>query len=249
MRPWTGQTDRVAAKRTSEHRPGNGRRYLVWVGAAMMLAGACLLGYVGWQLYGTTWVSKREQSEIVEATERIWGQGTGSQSADGQGSVSSEDRELADDVVALIRIPTLGEEYVVPAHPGTDDATLARGFGIFDSSPVPGGRGNFALAGHRITHGEPLRQMPDLDAGDEVLVETRDALYTYVLDTDGDALTVDFDAGWVTAPDPVDPGTGMSVSDQVGSDRLLTLVTCAELFHTDDRLVAFGHLVSKKAKD
>ena len=28
--------------------------------------------------------------------------------------------------------------------------------------------------------------------------------------------------------------------------RLLTLVTCAELFHTDDRMVAFGHLVDRQ---
>jgi sortase A len=214
----------------------------VWVGVAMIVAGLLVLGYVGWQLYGTTWQSKREQRSIVGATERVW------QPSDGGGSVSAEDERLADDVVALIRIPRLGEEYVVPAHEGIDDDTLTRGFGLFDSSPAPGGKGNLALAGHRITHGEPLRDMPDLDVGDEVVVETRDDVSTYVLDTAGDSLSVDFDAGWVTAPDPVDPDTGQSLSDRVGSSRLLTLVTCAELFHTDDRLVAFGHLVSKEPK-
>jgi sortase A len=30
--------------------------------------------------------------------------------------------------------------------------------------------------------------------------------------------------------------------------RLLTLVTCAELFHTDDRLVVFGHLVDERPR-
>jgi sortase A len=211
----------------------------------MIVAGVLVLGYVGWQLYGTTWVSKREQKSIVGATERVWQQQGAGQ---GQGSVSAKDEELADDVVALIRIPALGESYVVPAHEGTDDDTLSRGFGIFDSSPDPGGKGNFALAGHRITHGEPLRDMPDLDVGDEVVVETRDTVYTYVLDTAGDSLTVDFDAGWVTAPDPVAPDTEESLSARVGSTRLLTLVTCAELFHTDNRLVAFGHLASKEPK-
>jgi len=236
----------VARKQHDEQRdeqPRSRWRHLVWVGVAMIVAGVLVLGYVGWQLYGTTWVSKREQKSIVGATERVW-----QQQGAGQGSVSAKDEELADDVVALIRIPAIGESYVVPAHEGTGDDTLARGFGIFDSSPDPGGKGNFALAGHRITHGEPLRDMPDLDAGDEVVVETRDTVYTYVLDTAGDSLTVDFDAGWVTAPDPVDPGTGESLSDRVGATRLLTLVTCAELFHTDDRLVAFGHLVSKEPK-
>ncbi|GAA1797259.1 hypothetical protein GCM10009795_048370 [Nocardioides hankookensis] len=211
----------------------------MWVGVAMMLAGLCVIGYIGWELWGTTWVSKREQRSIVESTERSWG----------QGSVSSHDDDVASDVVALIRIPAFGDDYVVPAAEGTGDDVLARGFGIFESSPAPGGVGNFAMTGHRITHGEPLRHMPDLDAGDEVLVETRDAVYTYVLDTDGDALTVDDDAGWVVAPDPVDPDTGTAVSTTAGSKRLLTLVTCAELFHTDERLVAFGHLVSKRPID
>lgn len=233
----------MTVKRRDEQQRRGGWRPLIWVGVALIVAGVMVFGYVGWQLYGTTWVSKREQKSIVGATERVW-----QEQGDGQGSVSAEDEELADDVVALIRIPRLGEEYVVPAHDGTDDDTLTRGFGIFDGSAAPGGRGNLVLAGHRITHGEPLRDMPDLDSGDEVVVETRDTVYTYVLDTAGDALTVDFDAGWVTAPDPVDPETGQSLSDRVGSTRLLTLVTCAELFHTDNRLVAFGHLVSKKPK-
>jgi sortase A len=214
------------------------QRALLWAGIALITAGVVLLAYVGWELYGTTWLSKREQHRIVEATERVWT----------DDSSSGDDTELADDVVALIRIPALGDDYVVPAHAGTDDDTLSKGFGVFDDAAEPGGKGNFAIAGHRITHGEPLRHMPDLEAGDEVLVETADTVYTYVLDTDGDALTVGFDDGWVVEPDPVDPATGDSVADTVGSPRLLTLVTCSELFHTDNRLVAFGHLVSQEPR-
>ncbi|MDO9456282.1 MAG: hypothetical protein Q7T52_09340, partial [Nocardioides sp.] len=29
-----------------------------------------------------------------------------------------------------------------------------------------------------------------------------------------------------------------------GPNRILTLITCAETFHTDDRYIAFGHLLS-----
>ena len=62
------------------------------------------------------------------------------------------------------------------------------------------------LAGHRITHGEPLRDMPDLEVGDEVVVETADAVYTYVLTTGGDDLEVPFTASWVLDPHPGQPG-------------------------------------------
>lgn len=214
------------------------RRLLVATGVVLMVAGVGVLGYVGWQLYGTTWVAQREQRQVVEATRQVW---------EGGGR-SADERRLAEGVVALVRIPALGDEYVVPAHRGTDDDTLARGFGVFYGAAEPGGRGNLALGGHRITHGEPLRRLPELEAGDEIVVETADTTYTYVLDTDGDALTVGIDATWVTAADPVRPSTGTGVAEEVGSRRLITLVTCAELFHTDDRLVAFGHLVSQEAR-
>jgi sortase A len=212
----------------------------VLAGVVLMVAGVSLLAYVGWQLYGTTWVAEREQRQVVEATTRVWRD----DDVDGDaGAVEDADSRLADDVVALVRIPALGSDYVVPAHAGTDDETLTRGFGIFDGAE-PGAKGNFAIAGHRITHGEPLRRMPELRPGDEVVVETRDRVYTYVLDTGGADLTLDIDDGWVTAADPVDPTSGRAVSDTVGDGRLLTLVTCAELFHSDTRLVAFGHLTS-----
>lgn len=113
----------------------------------------------------------------------------------------------------------------------------------------PGQVDNLVIAGHRITHGEPLRDMPDLEPGDEVLVETADSVYTCVLDTGGDDLTVDVDADWVLTPAPVNPDGG--VQPPTGGEpgqRLLTLVTCAELFHTDDRLVAFGHLVDTRPR-
>lgn len=208
------------------------------IGCALIVAGVAVLGHVGWELYGTTWLAQREQRRSVEATERVW-------STDERRSASPEDRTLAKDVVALVRIPALGEDYVVPAYRGTDDDTLERGFGIFDDSSGPGTEGNFVLGGHRITNGEPLRGMPSLVAGDEIIVETAAATYRYVLDTDGGSRTVGTDATWVTEPAPVDPETRRPVSDVVGSTRLLTLVTCAEIFHTDDRLVAFGHLVAR----
>ncbi|QZY28320.1 class E sortase [Nocardioides coralli] len=224
--------------RAAARAPRRASRTLTRVGAVLVLAGTLVLGYVAWQLYGTTWLAEREQQRTVEATERVW-------SVDHGAPVSREDRALAKQVVALVRIPAWGEDYVVPAYRGTDDETLERGFGIFEGSPEPGASGNFALGGHRVTHGEPLRDMPSLRAGDEVVVETADATYRYVLDDDGSSRTVSSEASWVTDSLPIDPATRGPVVDAAGSPRLLTLVTCAEIFHTEERLVAFGHLVAR----
>ena len=217
---------------------GRRSRTLTCAGSALNVAGLVVLGHVGWELHGTTWLAQRDQGRTVQATQRVW-------STTGGGSISREDRALAADVAALIRVPALGADYVVPAYRGTDDDTLARGFGIFDESPAPGAVGNLVLGGHRITHGEPLRGMPSLETGDEVVVETGDATYRYVLVTDGDSRTVGTDATWVVGADPVDPETRRPLSEVAGSTRLLTLVTCAEIFHTDDRLVAFARLVTQ----
>lgn len=224
--------------RTSARLRTHPHRFLHKTGWALVVSGLAVLGYVGWELLGTTWVAQHQQGRAVEATERVWATGT-------HGPASEEDRELAGDVEALIRVPAWGEDYVVPAYRGTDDDTLQRGFGIFDGSSRPGAAGNLALGGHRVTHGEPLRRMPSLDVGDEIVVQTRDATYRYVLDTAGDSRTVGADATWVNEDVPVDPLTDRQVSDVIGSSHLITLVTCAEIFHTDDRLVAFGHLVAR----
>lgn len=211
------------------------RRALRWSGFVLIAAGLVVLGYVGWQLYVTSWLAQRHQSDVVAATERAW-------SAPSEGTISSDDTELAEDVVAVVRIPAFGDDYAVPVYEGTDDETLTRGFGLFDSSPRPGEAGNLALAGHRITQGEPLRRMPELRPGDEVEIHTRDAIHTYTLDTAGDALAVGFDEDWVIQQRPVDPESGAPPAGLSPDPRLLTLVTCAEIFHTDDRLVAYGHL-------
>ncbi len=199
-----------------------------------MAAGATLLGYVGWQLYGTTWVSERKHTEAIRELERGWRAGQERVEVD-EGTAS-----------AILRIPRFGRDHAVPVLAGTSDDVLAAGVGHFTGSAAPGERGNVALAGHRITHGEPFSKMPDLRPGDEVLLETADMVYTYRLDTGGDDLVVPFTETWVVDPRPVNPDPGEP--QPARSPRLITLTTCAELFHTDDRLVAFGHLVSAEPR-
>jgi sortase A len=91
--------------------------------------------------------------------------------------------------------------------------------------------------------------MPALEPGDEIIVETARATYTYELDTAGDALEVPFTAGWVLDDVPANPDEGGVQPAQEPGQRLITLTTCSELFHTDDRLVAFGHLVAKDPRE
>lgn len=197
---------------------------LFWVGLLLVLTGVSALSWAGWQFYGTNLVAQGKHEQAVSDVRERW--------RDGQ-----EVSERAEgDVRAVLRIPRFGEDWAVPIFDSVSEDALAAGVGRFvDNAPV-GAVGNYALAGHRVTQGEPFRNLTELVAGDEVVVETQAFVYTYVLDTDGAAHRVSFTDTWVLDDRPV----------ELPRRRIITLTTCAELFHTDDRLAVFGHLVSRE---
>ena len=224
-------TEPAAPKRST------GKRIAFWIGVGLILAGLGLLAYVAWQLWGTNWVSKKHQREITSELQEDWAVGEGCDKYCPTGKAS-----------ALIRIPKFGPKYVVPVIEGTSQDILAKGFGHFEDTAAAGQLGNYALAGHRVTHGEPLRHMPDLRPGDKVIVETKQFTYTYVLDTNPNDLVISFTGTWVLEPIPNNPKRGGVEPKQTSGQRLITLTTCSEIFHTDNRMIAFGHLVDQRKK-
>ncbi|MFF2792585.1 class E sortase [Streptomyces sp. NPDC058049] len=144
-----------------------------------------------------------------------------------------------DRAYAVLRIPRLG--LVVPVAQGVDKrAVLDRGYaGQYPGTAGPGAQGNFALAGHRNTHGEPFRYINRLRAGDELIVDMRGRRYTYAV---GKVLgeTTERDTG-VIAPVPrsvVKPDQGYS---EPGA--YITLTTCTPEYTSKYRLVVWGTLL------
>lgn len=214
------------------------RRVSVVTGVTLVLAGLGFMAYVVWELYGTNVVSHRAQRHAVAELREEWSEPASS--ADGDVRASG--------AYALVRIPRFGAGYVQPLFETTEQRVLRKGFGHYANTADVGEAGNFALAAHRRTRGEPLRHLPELRVGDEVIVETRDTTYTYVIDTDPNKLVLKFTAGWVLKRFPTNPDPGGPTPDPAVSDRLITLTTCAYLFHSDKRMVAFGHLRSAVAR-
>jgi sortase A len=217
------------------------------VALALVLTGVGLLAYVGWEYWGTDYVSKKKQADIKAELRDKWAYPT---VEDVLGPAAAA--PVPGQSQALVRIPAFGSGYEVPLIEGVRDEDLSRGIGHFPGTG-PGQIGNFALAGHRVTHGEPFRDLPDLRPGDKVIVETSDATYTYALDTNPNDLVVPFTQGWVIDQVPVPPEgeapPGMpTFNSPRPKEALITLTTCSELFHTDDRMVAFGHLISTLPK-
>lgn len=234
-RPHTDHAPAVVRRRRGSSQRKR-RRAMMVGGLALITVGAIVLGWLAWQFWGTNWVSKGRQAEVVADLQKDWG----------DGKVNADtDFGLA---TGILRIPRFGANYEVPILDGSSDEVLAAGVGHMEDTADVGERGNYVLAAHRITHGEPFADFPQLQDGDLVHIETVDADYTYELDTGGMDLIVPFTADWVLASFPVNPDPGGTTAAGKPGDRLITLLTCSELFHTNNRSVVFGHLVERVPK-
>lgn len=212
-------------------RPTRRRRGpLFWGGLGMVTAGLAILGWLGWQFWGTNWVSNQRQDAVTEELRDAWTAGEGTARTD------------FGDAEAILHVPRFGEDFAVPVLAGSSDEVLAAGIGHVEDTGEPGKKGNYVVAGHRVTHGEPFAGFPDLREGDLVHVETRTATYTYELDLDGTELILPFTDTWVLDDLPTHPDGGPQASAPAGGE-VITLITCSEIFHTDNRSVVFGHLV------
>lgn len=197
------------------------------------------LGWAAWNYIGTNVLAKHRQGEMAVALADDW-------AGNRKGDATADDVKLGE-VFGVLRVPRFGDDFEVPIVAGVDDDALTSGVGWFSDTQRPGQLGNFAVAGHRITNGQPFLDFPELQAGDKVEVETRTHVYTYELQNSGSDTTVDFSEIWVVQPVPEKAKVAKGQkSTAKPTQSLLTLTTCSEIFHTNNRSVAFGVLVDTK---
>lgn len=201
-----------------------------WVGAILVALGLACVGWYTYQAYFEPVVDEQGTVRQVTDLKKHWEQSTS----------TSDQTTVPDRAMALLRIPELGPSYEVAVVNGISEYALSVGVGWFPGTAQPGQVGNFALAGHRGRSG-PFVQLPELKAGALVQVETRDAIYTYRLTNNPSDLTVDKSETWVIDPVPGHP-------EQKPTKALITLITCANFFHSPERSVAFGELIETTRK-
>jgi sortase A len=221
---------------TDKTKPRWRKSPLTLLGIGLLVAGLTCLGWVGFQYFGTNIVSERAFDTESERLRAKWSEESRSD-PEGRQQVSA----VPGEAIALLRIPAFGPDYEIPILNGTDLSILSKGVGHYSSTAAPGQIGNFAVAGHRVTNGQPFARLLDLKQGDEIIVETREAIYTYVLDDSPRQLTVRDTDTWVIDPVPGKP-------DVKPTQPLITLTTCQDLFRSADRSIGFGHLISTHKK-
>ncbi|MGP4051553.1 class E sortase [Streptomyces sp. 2A115] len=149
-----------------------------------------------------------------------------------------------DQAYAILTIPRLGLR--VPVAEGiSKPGVLNKGYvGHYPGTAQPGRPGNFALAGHRNTHGEPFRYINRLRKGDRLEVETRSAVYTYVVDRSL-SQTLPGDGGVIR---PVPRSTVHRQYGYTDPGYYLTLTTCTPEYTSRYRLVVWGKLASMRPR-
>ncbi len=251
----------VVQGRRRARRPLGAR--LLWGGAELVVTlGAVVLLLVAHQLWWTNREARAGARDEVAELERGWAspeassedpaEPSGEPSAGGQRAPSAEpgasSRKLTagastprrDAAYAVIRIPKIG--VTAPVAQGVSKANvLNKGYvGHYVHTAQPGKKGNFALAGHRNTHGEPFRRLDRLRPGDTVRIDTDEARYTYAVDR----MLPQTSPSDGTVIDPVPYSSAHPAYHYAEPDSYLTLTTCTPEFTSTYRLVVWGRLTA-----
>ncbi len=134
---------------------------------------------------------------------------------------------------AVMYVPRFGKDWGWPVLEGTRTRTLQKGLGHYEGTARLGETGNFSVAGHRRTYGDPFKDFPGLRPGDAVVLTDGATWFTYRVDNTP-YRTVPSDIGVI---DDVPRKAGFD-----GPGRYLTLTTCEPEWGSSHRLVVWAHL-------
>lgn len=141
---------------------------------------------------------------------------------------------------ALIRVPAFGPQWQFAIVQGTGLSQLALGPGHVPGTGLPGQPGNFVVAAHDVTAGNPFLHLRTLRYPDKVYIYTKSWTYEYVVRTQRVVRYTDIA---VEYPVPGQPGSAPHRS-------FITLITCTPvtLAFTPWRVVVTGELTHVTAR-
>lgn len=218
-----------------------------------MTAGLLILLFTGFQLWGTGLAEARAQSALdaeFEGRLQLFRQLShpDGPTPDDEPPTDAEPPE-APLPLTVDQIPNFGDaagRIVIPAigvnktiiHGVTRD-DLQRGPGHYPTSALPGQPGNAAIAGHRTTHGAPFFDLDQLEPGDEIVLETLQGRFTYLVESHDNGSGNDVGHFIV-------PPTATHVLNDQGDNRL-TLTACHPRYSAAQRIIVTATLSSTPA--
>jgi sortase A len=205
--------------------------------------GALIVLFVVYVLFWTGVKADHVMDDQIDQLQHQWAQGavrpTTSADPAGQAGAPAEPPKPAPyksgKPFAIMYIPRLGFTWNKPVLENTATNTLKKGLGHYANTAQLGQKGNFAVAGHRRTYGDPFKDFPELRRGDAVVLTDGMTWFTYRIDK-GPYKTVPSD---IEVIDPVPRKSGYT-----RSGRYLTLTTCDPEWGHSHRLIVWAHLDS-----
>jgi sortase A len=211
------------------------------IGELLITCGVILLLFVVWELWWTNIeANTTQQAAVSQFAQDFQGPVTAPVTAPetpaDYGPPAVMDAPTAPSTVfGVVYIPRFGPSYSRPLVEGVAQAQLdTLGLGRYASSTMPGGIGNFAVAGHRQTHGAVLDAIHTLVPGDKIYVQTQDGYYTYV-----------FRNNQIVMPSRVDVLLPVPTQEGVTpTERFMTMTSCNPRFGAEERIIAYSVLES-----
>jgi len=210
------------------------------VGELLVTLGAVVLLFVAYLMWGTALRASSAQHQLSSELNQQWASvsaGAGGHTAD-RPAQPEQIALVTGGPFAYIRIPVFGAHWRFTIIQGAALAQLNVSPGHVPGTQLPGQIGNFAVAGHRVTAGNPFWSLPSLKAGDLVYIDTKLNTYTYRVTGQSTVLPTDTA---VVDPVPGHPG-------QRPAQRLITLITCNPAWTGTHRVIVTGTLISAAAR-
>ncbi|MDJ0462052.1 class E sortase [Streptomyces sp. H27-C3] len=203
-----------------------------FLGELFITVGVLMLLFVTYQLWWTNVLAQQQANGTASSLESDWANGRRPGAFEpGKG-------------FAIMHIPKL--DVKVPVAEGISKPdVLDRGMvghyaeGKLKTAMPSDKQGNFAVAGHRNTHGEPFRYINRLKPGDAIVVETQDTYYTYEMAS----ILPQTTPRNVAVLRPVPLGSGFT-----GPGRYVTLTTCTPEFTSTYRMIVWGKMVDERPR-
>ena len=208
------------------------RQVIRAAGEIFLTFGVIGLLFISYLIWGTALRADSAQRQLSNELNQEWRQAPPRGDAAG---ASPEQFDVATgQPFAFITIPAFGPHWRFTLIQGTALAQLDLSPGHVPDTQWPGQVGNFAVAGHRVTAGNPFWSLPSLRAGDLVYIQTKLNEFTYRVT--GKRWVLPTDLG-VLDPVPVHPA-------QHPSQRLISLITCDPAWTGTHRVIVTGVLIS-----
>lgn len=208
--------------------------------------GSLIVLFVVYVLFWTGVKADSAMNDQIDQLQRQWSKGTvqptalpGGSASSGRPAGSASPGKPAPYTpggpFAVMYIPRFGFTWNKPVLEDTAVGTLKKGLGHYAGTAQLGQSGNFAVAGHRRTYGDPFKDFPELRPGDAVVLTDGTTWFTYRIDK-GPYKTVPTD---VEVIDAVPRKSGYT-----RPGRYLTLTTCDPEWGHSHRLIVWAHLDS-----